>query len=172
MGIKETYNYDNEPFAALRDSARGVVAAYQDAARFLDTTQENVYINMGMKHLAHKIHLLAHEMPKRFDDFGDMLHERHLMVEYPATSELVEKIETPDEAFTVVISVLDNVQDALERFREATDNAVFRPMALKAEELMTQNSRDYTKFMEMAAMWENGGISAASFDNWVLHLED
>ena len=170
MKVSEIYNYENADFAPLRDPMRGVIAAYQDAARFLDTVQENVYINMGMIHTSRVIHDLAHEMPKRFDEFGDALHEQHLMVEYPATNELAEDIKELDEAFAIVVEVLNNVGAALERFREVTDNARFRPLALKAEEMMMKNSADYTRILEMWAMWENGKSSATSFDNWVMEM--
>ena len=169
MKARDIYNYDSEPYAALRDPARNVVAAYQQAARFLDTVQESVYIEHGLVHTARVLHNLAHEMPKRFDEFGDMLHERHLMTEYPATPELTERVEDMDKAFEIVIAVLDDIQAALESFREVTDNATFRPMALKAEELMLQNSRDYTRILDMWAMWDKSD-SATSFDNWALHL--
>ena len=169
MKARDVYNYDTAPYDALREPARRVVAAYQQAARFLDTVQESVYIEHGMVHTARILHNLAHEMPKRFDEFGDMLHERHLMAEYPATPELTERVEDMDKAFEIAIAVLDDVQKALETFRMVTDNAEFRPMALKAEELMAQNSRDYTRILDMWSMWDTG-VSKTSFDNWALHL--
>lgn len=142
--------------------------AYQNAARFLDTIQEWIYIETGMKHTATMVHLLAHEMPKRFDVFGDLLHERHLSVEYPGTPELTEEIRDMNHAFEVVIGTLEEIQEALERFHAATDTPDFRPMALKSEELMLQNSADYTQVLEAWVMYDNTN-SASSFDNWVLH---
>ena len=171
MKARDIYNWDSQMFAALREPARNVVAAYQQAARFLDTVQESVYIEHGLVHTARMIHNLAHEMPKRFDVFGDMLHERHLMTEYPATPELTERVEDMDKAFEIVIAVLDDIQEALEAFRSATDNAGFRPMALKAEELMLQNSADYTRILNAWVMWDES-TSKTSFDGWVLHLMD
>ena len=168
MKARDIYNYDSEAYAALRDPARNVIAAYQQAARFLDTVQESVYIEHGMVNTARMIHNLAHEMPKRFDEFADMLHERHLMAEYPATPELTESIDDMDKAFEIVIAALDDIQEALEAFRSVTDTAAFRPMALKAEELMLQNSGDYTKVLNAWIMWDESG-SKSSFDSWVLH---
>lgn len=169
MNVKEYYNYDNPKFLPLRQPARDVVDAYQRANRFLDTCKESLYIEHGLIHTSEMVHRLAHEMPKRFDVFGDMLHERHLMVEYPGTPELTERVESVDKAFEIVITVLEEIQDALERFRAVTDNAEFRPMALKTEELMLQNSQDYTRVLDAWAMYGERG-SATSFDNWVLHL--
>ena len=170
MNIKEYFSYDNPKFSPLRDPMRDVIAAYQNGARWLDTVQEKVYIETGIVHTSRKIHDLAHEMPKLFDIFGDMLHEQHLEVEYPATSELAEEIKTPTKAFETVIAVLDEINTALEKFHAATDIADFRAMALKTEELMLTNSRMRTQIFEMWNMWENGGSSHTSFDSWVRGL--
>ena len=169
MRARDVYNYDTSPYDVLREPARQVVAAYQQAARFLDTVQESVYIEHGLVHTARILHDLAHKMPKRFDKFGEMLHERHLMTEYPATPELTERVEDMDTAFEIVIAVLDDIQTALENFRTVTDNAALRPMALKSEELMLQNSKDYTLILDMWAMWDMSE-SKTSFDNWAQHL--
>lgn len=171
MKAREKYSYDNPEFSGLRDPARAVIAAYQTAARFLDTIQEWVLIEEGMPNLASVIHNQAHLMPPRFDKFADMLHERHLMAEYPATSEMdwKEELHDLDDVFRCVIDAMEDIQDALEVFRSATDNAQFRPMALMTEELMAQNSADYTKFLDMWSRWDNDGGSKTSFDSWVRH---
>lgn len=171
MNIYTQYTYKNTEYEAIRDPARGVVAAYQDAARFLDTIKEWVYIETGMIHTSEFIHRMAHEMPKRFDSFGDILHERHLSIEYPATNELTEEIGDMNRVFEFVISILDNIQEALERFHAATDNGRFKPMALAVEDLMMENSRDYTKVLEAWAMW-NQDVSASSFDSWMRHISE
>lgn len=167
--LKEIFNFENSKYAPLRDSSRAVVKAYQDANRFFDTAQEYVYIEAGMKFFSRIIHNQAHEFPKRFDKFGDMLHERHLMVEYPSTPELNWKEEFKDgvnDVFPFLIRVLDNIQEALDIFHSQTDNANFRPMALFAEELMAENSADYTKLLELWARWDKERGSYTSFDSW------
>ena len=88
---------------------------------------------------------------------------------YPSTPELVEEIGDVDKAFEIVIGVMDEYQEALEAFHRATDNADFRPMALKTEEFMLANSQLYTKILQAWNMWDKG-VNASSFDNWVLHL--
>lgn len=172
MKLKDRYSYDNPEFAGLRDPARGVIAAYQNCAHALDTIQEYVLIEEGMPSLARIIHNEAHLMPPRFDSFSDMLHERHLMAEYPATPEMDWRGELKDldDVFRCVLAAMEDIHDALEAFRAVVDNAQFRPMALKAEELMTQNSADYTKFLEMWARWDLDGGSRTSFDSWVRHF--
>ena len=171
MTVREKYSYDNPEFSVLRDPARAVVAAYQDANRALDAIQEYALIEEGMPGLSAAIHYEAHLMPARFDSFADMLHERHLMAEYPATEEMDwrEELHDLDDVFRCVINALEDIQDALENFRDVTDNAKFRPMALFAEGLMTQNSADYAMFLNMWAKWDNDGGSKTSFDSWVRH---
>jgi len=146
------FSYDAPVYKEIKEPARQVVEAYQNAARFLDTLQEWVYIETGMVHTARKLHVLAHEMPKRFDVFGDILHERHLMVMYPPTPELTEDIADMNRVFEIAIGILDEIQNALEKFRTAADNPMLRPMALKTEELMMQNSFEYTQILEMWKM--------------------
>ena len=172
MKLREIYSYDNPAFSVLRDPARGVIAAYQDANRILDAIQEFCLIEEGMPNLSAAIHFQAHQFPARFDSFADMLHERHLMAEYPATAEMDwrEEIKDLDDVFRCTLAAMEDIHDALEAFHAVTDNAKFRPMALFTEELMTQNSADYTKFLEMWARWDNDGGSKTSFDSWVRHF--
>lgn len=169
---KDIFNFDNPVYSVLREPSRQVIKAYQDANRFFDTTQEYVYIEEGMPNLAQIIHKQAHEFPKRFDKFGDMMHERHLLIEYPETPELNwrEELKDLDSVFDLLIKVFDNIQEALEKFYKVTDNEKFRPMALFAEEMMLENSKDYTKFLEIWFRWNNDGGSKTSFDSWCKHL--
>lgn len=166
--LRDGFSYDNPKYAPLRDPARAVVKAYQDANRFFDTAQEYLYIEQGLKYCALAVHRQAHKFPVRFDKFGDMLHERHLMTYYPATPELdwKEEFDSVQSVFSFLIRAFDNIQDALEEFHRVTDNSDFRPMALYTEELMLENSEDYTKFLEMWARLDNDGGSLTSFDSW------
>lgn len=169
MKANEYFSYENPTFAPLRDPARGVVDAMQRANRFLDTIQEWLWIEAGLIYTSRFIHDMAHEFPKAFDSFIDMLHERHLSGEYPATPELTEPITDESKAFEMVVKVLSDVDEALEKFHTVTDTAAFRPMALKTEELMLENSGRYTKVLEAWTMWDKA-VSPSSFDNWILHI--
>lgn len=173
MKLTDRFGYDNPLYAPLRDPARAVVEAYQNANRFFDTTQEYVYIEHGLVHFAHLIHNHAHAFPQLFDLFGDILHERHLMIEYPATPELDWRAELIDidSVFELIIRVLDSIQFALGEFHAVTDTPELKPMALAVEELMTINSATYTKFLEMWKMYEHIG-SYTSFDSWCEELAD
>lgn len=175
MKLKDIFNFDNEKYALLRDSSIAVSKAYLDCNRFLDSCKEYVYIEEDMPNLSKIIHLQAHKALETLDMFGDLLHERHLMQIYPETPMLDWKSEFKDldSVFEFVIRTLDNIQEALERFYKATDNAEFRAMALKTEDLMLDNSKDYTKFLEIGFRWQNDGGSKTSFDSWCEeYLED
>lgn len=167
---RDIFGYEKPKYAPLKEPAKRVVMAYQTAQRFCDTVQEWVYIEAAMPFTSRMIHDLAHSFAQRFDEFSDMLHERHLTTIYGATAELVEPIEDMDKAFEIVVGVMDEIQDALEDFRNATDNADFRPMALKTEELMLRNSEEYTRFLAAWFMWDESE-SRTSFDNWIEHLK-
>lgn len=166
--IKDIFNFDNPKYAVLRNASRNVIKAYQDANRWMDTTQEYVYIEQGMPNFARIIHNQAHEYPKLFDEFVDMLHERHLMGEYPATEELNwrEELKSVEDVFGLIIRIFEHINEALEDFHKATDNAEFRAMALKTEEFMLKNSQTYTVFLELANRWDDDRGSKTSFDSW------
>ena len=168
MILKDVYNFDNEKYGKLRDASVAVNRAYLDANRFLDFAKEYVYIEQGMPNFSEITHRQAHKALEKLDEFGDLLHEQHLMQIYPDTPFLDWRAEFKDvdSVFEFIIRTLENVQEALEKFRAATDNAEFRAMALKTEELMLDNSGDYTKFLEMGFRWQNDGGSKTSFDSW------
>lgn len=176
--LKDKYNFTaNSRFAVLRQPAREVNAAYSDANKWLDTLKEYVYIEMGMPHLSDFIHAYAHKQLARLDTFGDLLHERHLMQVYPTTEELdiygeMGNGDDLDNVFELLIRCLEHVNEALEAFHVATDTGEFRAMALKTEELMLDNSRDYTEVLALWARWDEDGGSKTTFDNYVGNLTE
>lgn len=168
MKISEKFSFQNEKYAKIQEISKKVIMSYQTANRWTDSLQEYVYIQYGMPSLARVIHNLAHTFPQKFDKFVDMLHERHLMAIYGATSEvdIAQKIQSFEDVFGFVINILDNIQETLAEFHSLVDNSDLMPMALKVEELMVENSAEYTPFLEMWSRWENNGGSFTSFDNW------
>lgn len=173
MKLRDWAGWEKPIFSPLRDPSRDVIKAYQDAARHLDALQEWVYIEAGLIHTAKHIHNLAHWMPQQFDKFGDMLHENHLMVEYPATPEFPHEYADMDEVFESAINLLDEIQGALFRFRAAAETKPSTlPMALFAENLMQEASAKRTRITEMWQMYDDPDVGPSSFDNWVMHLTD
>lgn len=171
MKLRDKFTYDNATFATLREAARDVSRAYSDVNKWLDTLKEYVYIEKGMSNLSDFIHNSAHVQLQRLDVFGDLLHERHLMQEYPTTNEVDIFAEMGDgdldRVFEFVARCYGHIDEALESFHAQTDNAYFRAMALKTEELMLANSQDYTKVLDLWQRWDNDGGSLTTFDNYV-----
>lgn len=169
--VSDIFNWGNEDYAPLRKAARGVTGAYGAANKWLDTIQEWVLIEFGMPHTSDFIHKIAHRALVRLDEFSAILHERHLLTEYPETPELDEAFTDLGQALSTVIDVLDNTAAALERFRDLTRGGLLAPLSLKTEELMIKNSAEYSDVLKLWAMYDRG-VSASSLDNWVLHLQD
>lgn len=168
--LQETYNYANDRFARLRDAARTVTAGYQNAARGMDTLKEWVLIEFGMPNTADAIHRLAHLQPKRFDQVGDILHQRHLIQEYPATPEYTKRPETLDGVFEEVIAMLQYIEDGLRDCVAVCDELKLWALAREFENLQTENSRSYEKFLYAWQMYDRFEGSETSYDNWIVRL--
>lgn len=123
--LKERFDFENGALAAVRDAAKDVTGAYQDAARGLDTLKEWVLIEFGMPNTANAIHKLAHLQPQRFDVVGDLLHQRHILQIYPATAEYEGRPDNLDGVFESIIDMLQKVEDALRECVEICDKTVF-----------------------------------------------
>jgi hypothetical protein len=174
MKLKDIFNYDNPKYQTLKEPSRIVSGAYSSANKWLDQLKEYIYIEYGMIFLSNVIHANAHIQLERLDIIADLLHERHLEQFYPTTEELDLRAEVKDvdDCFNLIIRILDNVQNALNEFYKQTDTADLKPMSLKIEELMLENSKDYTKFLEMWQMWDNFDGSLTSYDSWVEKITD
>lgn len=167
--VNEYFGWELPKYAGLRDPARNVIKSYQDANRFYDSAQEYVYIEEGMVFLSRFIHKRAHEFPKKFDSFIEMLHEHHLMGEYPSTPELDwrSELRSVDDVFSLLIRISDSIQESLEAFHKKAEAPGLRPMALFSEELMLQNSKERTQILSLWKRWDTEGGSKTSFDSWV-----
>lgn len=157
------------PEESILRAAGDVNSVYLWANRALDTTKEAVWIDFGLPFTSQFIHGLAHINLERLDAFGDILHEHHIRQTYPPTPELTEKIEDVDKAFEIVVAIIDEVDEALNKFIEAAGGGKFNAMALAAENLQVENSTDRTKVLQAWKMWATG-VKGTSFDNWILHL--
>lgn len=155
---------DDALMAAIGD----VNSAFLWANRALDTTKEAVWIDFGLPFTSQFVHGLAHVNLERLDAFGNALHEHHIRQTYPATPALTETIEDVDKAFEIVVTIADEVDEALRRLAEATADGQFGVLALAAQDLMKANSADRTKVMQAWNMWANAP-HAACFDSWMAH---
>ena len=168
--LREIYSYDSAAYAPLRDAARRATAAYQNAARGLDTLKEWVLIEFGLVHTADVIHRLAHLQPQRFDVVGDILHQRHLMQEYPETEEYRERPENMDGVFAEVIRLLDEIEKALKECVRVSDELGLYPLGRAFENLQMQNSESYEMFLYAWQMYDKTDSSATSYDDWIRAL--
>lgn len=165
--VQEEYSYSK--FPSLREPARRVTASLLNAMRFMDSTKECVLILSGMPETASAIHAQAHKYGEYWDAFGDILHQRHLLQEFPGTPELDEKPDVA-RAFEIVITCMDEVESALMDFIRAAEAEKLYPIARAAENLQMQNSADYTLWLQAKDMWERGDISRTSFEGWIADL--
>lgn len=172
MKLADVFNYENSMFSPLRDAARKVTGAMQQANRSLDTLKEIVLIEMGLVHTSDAIHKLAHKQPAYFDQIGDLLHQRHLMQEYPATEEYKNRPDDMDGVFEEIMRILRENDEALRDFIKVCDENAQYALARQAETIQIENSEDCTKFLMAWQMFDEGSSSATSFDNWVKHLFD
>ena len=165
--VNDWYNY--EKFPALRDSARRVTAAMLNAMRFMDTAKECVLILSGMPMTAEQIHRQAHKYGEYWDQFGDILHQRHLLQEFPGTPELDEKPDV-ERAFEIILSCMDEVDSALMEFIRSAELEKLYPLAREAENIQVLNSKDYTLWLQAKKMWESSGESNISYEKWISEL--
>ena len=170
MKLADFYNYDNERFAALRDASRKVTEKMQNANRGLDTLKEWVLIEMGLVNTSNEIHKLAHKQPGYFDQVGDILHQRHLIQEYPATEEYTKRPDDMDGVFEEIMRLLRENDEALKDFIRVCDENAQYALARQAETIQIENSEDCTKFLMAWQMYDMTDASATSYDNWILHL--
>lgn len=168
--LRERFDFENGALAAVRDAARDVTGAYQDAARGLDTLKELVLIELGMPKTADVLHRLAHLQPQRFDGVGDLLHQRHILQIYPATAEYADRPENLDEVFEAAIEMLQRIEDALRKCVEVCDGNGMYPLGRGFENLQMENSRSYEKLLYAWQMYSEHEMSATSFEGWIERL--
>lgn len=170
--LKERFDFENGALAAVRDAAKDVTGAYQDAARGLDTLKEWVLIEFGMPHTADAIHKLAHLQAQRFDTVGDLLHQRHILQIYPATAEYDGRPDDLDGVFESIIDMLQKIEDTLRKCVEVCDENGLYPLGRGFENLQMENSASYEKFLYAWQMYSEHEMSATSFDGWIEELFD
>ena len=126
---------------------------------------------MGMVFLSNAVHHLEHVQPERIDLFAEIPHDYHLRLPYPGTPELDEEFDDDlDRVCEVCVQIVDEINEALGAFIRVTADGEFNALSLKAEELQILNTDDRKKLLEAWAMWDNGGMSRASFDSWCRRL--
>ena len=169
MSINEVFNYTNERFSFLRDPMREVMSAYGSAEKWFATLKEWALMKLNAPNLSAAIHALEHKQPERIDTFADLFRPWHLMVEYPATDELTEEIDSVPRLFEACIIIIEKVDEALRGFLAEVDNTEFHSMVVTVEDLMRENNDDRIKLMQAWGIWKPDQ-EMTSFDQFVARL--
>ena len=159
----------------LANSINGVMSAYQNANKWLDSVKEFIYTDLSCPFFSSFVHELAHTMPGRFDKFGDILHTMDIEIPYPTTLELDNELVTIDDAFAVIFGCLDSIKDNLNDFIKLTDEE-FHGMACSAEELLNDIEQEYPMLFRLRDKWNQCNGDLVDFDKFVAqyveHKED
>lgn len=152
--------------SSLVTSATAVMAAYQNANKWLDIIKETLLMDQGCVFFSNYVHNLAHTMPIRFDAFGDILHTIDMKVPYPATEYIDKEPESIKESFDKIFSILDSICESLATFVEYANASHKRAAAISAEDLLSDISNEYTNLKRMQRAYTQSG-DIIKFDKWV-----
>lgn len=147
-------------------TATNVMAAYQNANKWLDIIKEFAYTNLGCVFFSSYIHNLAHTMPVRFDAFGDILHTINMRIPYPETPYIPQEPSDVDGIFTGIFMVLDSIKNSLNEFIKCTDEQ-YHGMACAAEGCLNDIEGEYPTLFRLQQEWTNCGGDLAKFDKYV-----
>lgn len=163
--VAEEPENNNRPFS-YEAPAEAVMAAYQNANKWLDSIKEVVYTKLNCPFFSSYIHNLAHSMPGRFDKFGDILHTVDMEIPYPATTEIAHKPSDIGEALEAVFGALNQIKEALNVFIKQADEEA-HGMACAAETLLNDIEQEYPMLFRLRAKWNDCGGDTMDFDKYV-----
>lgn len=152
----------------IATSAIGVMTAYQNANKWLDSIKEYVLMDLSCVFFSNYIHNLAHTMPARFDKFGDILHTADIKVPYPATAGIPNMPSDIPSVFQQVLDILGAISTSLRGFIKITQDTEFHAMACSAEELLIDIEGEYTDLYRLRRAY-NSSQDIIKFDEYVNH---
>lgn len=150
----------------VNEYANKVMAAYQNANKWLDSIKEAIYTKMNCPFFSSYVHSLAHTMPARFDKFGDILHTVNLEIPYPATAAIDKTPITLVEAFDMIFNILNNIKTALNEFITASDKD-YHGMACAAEACLNDIEAEYPMLYRLHAKAVESKDDSVAFDKFV-----
>lgn len=151
----------------LQTTSEQVMAAYQNANKWLDSTKEMVYTDLSCPFFSSWIHALAHTMPGRFDKFGDILHTVNMKIPYPATAGIPKEPQNIDEVFDMIFLVLDNIKASLNAFIKCTAEE-YHGMSCAAETCLNDIESEYPMLYRLQKKWEQCNNNIVEFDKYVM----
>ena len=168
-GVPEVSEYPTQKEGSnnLYDKATEVMAAYQNANKWLDTIKECLLMDMNCAFFSSYVHNLAHTMPVRFDSFGDILHTIDMKIPYPATEYIASEPKDISESITQVCDILGGIESALSSFIDAAKGLGKRSAALSAENLLSDISTEYTTLYDIRRALNASKGEVIKFDKWV-----
>ena len=152
----------------IATSAIGVMTAYQNANKWLDSIKEYVLMDLSCVFFSNYIHNLAHTMPARFDKFGDILHTADIKVPYPATAGIPNMPSDIPSVFQQVLDILGAISTSLRGFIKITQDTEFHAMACSAEELLVDIEGEYTNIYRLRRVYSSNP-DAIEFDKYVAY---
>lgn len=153
--------------SSLGVSASNVMASYQNANKWLDIIKEYLLMDCGCVFFSNYVHNLAHSMPVRFDKFGDILHTIDMKVPYPATAYIDSEPSSVEESFDKICTILDSISSSLSEFIGVAESSSYKAMAVSAETLLEDISREYINLNRMRRAFNKCDGEVIKFDKWV-----
>ena len=150
----------------LGDQAATVMRAYQNANKWLDSIKECLLMDFGCVFFSNYVHLLAHSMPERFDEFGDILHSIDMKVPYPATDAIPSEPTELTNTFDQIFSILNDIRIALVNFNKSIQDTDKSSVGLQVDELILALDREFSPLYTMKRAL-NHCDNPLVFDKWV-----
>lgn len=162
--VSHKAGWDNPKYDQLEPNVREVMSAYQNANKWLDTLKEHILINLECPYFSNVVHQLAHTMPGRFDQFGDILHTENLLIPYPSTAEWTSPIGDISSCISIVYSILDDIKRALTNFKRAAEICGCPAMSISCDVLLTDISGEYEFYYRAEGLLKYYGNNLAQWD--------
>lgn len=172
ISLSTAYSLVEEPVIEETDnSIVGVMGAYQNANKWLDSVKESLYTDLACPFFSSYVHQLAHSMPERFDKFGDILHTANIQIPYPTTLELDRELNSVDDAFAIIFEVVEAIQNNLVTFIRENDEA-HHGMSCAAEGLLNEIEEELPMLYRLRDKWEQCDGNTVEFDKFVQQYVD
>lgn len=155
-----------ERYDVMANALRDLMGDLGRAEKWLADIKDRVLIDFGMPFLSDVIHKMEHVMPEYVDELGDVVHQYHIVLPYPATPEF--DIDLNDDLNRVIETCVALLDDNEQRFKELID--VLPPAgAIQVENIMAKNSENRALLLTIWQMLENAG-SRVTLDGEIYRL--
>ena len=161
------FGWDNPRYYELETPSRAVMSSYQNANRWLDTIKEHILINLNLPYFSHIVHELAHSMPTRFDQFGEILHKENLLVPYPSTEEWLNSCGDVRDCINIIYDILGQIKLDILSFKEVSEHAGLIHMSVACDTLLLDIQDEYEFYYRIEGMLDYFGTNLSAWDKHV-----